>query len=95
MHYFNKAFHCLCVFLALSLRLAAQTPPHASITGQILDPRGAAIVGAHIAAKQLDVSFLVRLVSDQTGRFVISNLQAGGYELHIEHTGFRDLSQQA
>jgi iron complex outermembrane receptor protein len=64
------------------------------MSGQILHPGGAAVVGAQIEVRQLDGSFVIRLVSDQSGRFVSGSLPAGKYEIHIEHTGFRDLRQQ-
>jgi iron complex outermembrane receptor protein len=68
--------------------------PNATLTGQILDPGGAAIVGANIEARQLNGLSEIRIVSDQSGRFAITNLPAGQYELHVEHTGFRDVKQQ-
>src|SRR5215469_9593402 len=94
MHRSKSIFPGLCAFAILSLHCAAQTAPDATVTGQILDPGGAAIVGAQIEARQLDGSFVIRLVSDQSGRFAINNPPAGRYQFHIDHTGFRDLRQQ-
>ena len=90
----KSIFPGLCALAVLSLHCAAQTAPNATVTGQILDPGGASIVGAQIEARQLGGSFAIRLISDQSGRFAISNLPAGWYEFHVEHTGFRDLRQQ-
>jgi iron complex outermembrane receptor protein len=94
MNHWRSIFLSLFVLFALSSRLLGQTSPIATIAGQVLDAGSAAVVGAHIEARQLDGSFVIHQVSDQGGRFSITNLRAGRYEIHVEHTGFRDLRQQ-
>jgi iron complex outermembrane recepter protein len=92
----RSVFVCLSLILIFpSLLRAQETLPNASVTGQIIDAGGAAIVGANIEVRQLDGSFDVHLVSDQEGHYAISNLPAGKYEIHVDHAGFRDLKQQA
>jgi hypothetical protein len=81
--------------LSLCRYAGAQSPAPSTINGQIVDAGGAAIVGARIEARQLDGSFDVRLVSDQEGRYILSNLPPGRYEIHVDHAGFRDLKQEA
>jgi iron complex outermembrane receptor protein len=95
MHHFRAAFLCLYTSLSLCDYAGSQTPAPSTISGQIVDAGGAAIVGAHIEARQIDGSFDVRIVSDQEGRYSLSNLPSGRYEIHVDHAGFRDLKQEA
>ncbi len=95
MPHLRNALLGLCAFAPLCLHAVAQTSTSSTITGQIIDPGGAAVVGAHIEARQLYGTFDVRLLSDQQGRFFVSSPPPGRYEIHIEHPGFRDLRQQA
>lgn len=94
MHHFKTALLSLYTSLSLSGYAGAQTPANSIISGQIVDPGGAAVVGAHIEASQLDGSLDVRLVSDQEGRYTLSNLPSGRYEIRVDHAGFRDLKQE-
>ena len=64
--------------------------PASTLTGHVVDSGNAAIVGAQIEAKQLDGTTSVRMVSDQSGRFVFSVLPAGRYELRVGGVGFRE-----
>ena len=93
MHRFRKFVPCLCAVLSLSAHIFAQNFATA-VTGQVLDHSGAAVVGAHIEAKQLDGSSNSNFVSDQEGRFSIRNLPAGRYRIHVDHAGFRDAEQE-
>jgi iron complex outermembrane receptor protein len=95
MPHFRNALLGLCAVAPLCLHAVGQTSTLSTITGQIVDPGGAAVVGAHIEARQLGGTFDTRLLSDQQGRFFVSSLPPGRYEIHIEHPGFRDLRQQA
>lgn len=95
MPHLRNALLGLCAVAPLCLHAVGQTSTLSTITGQIVDPGGAAVVGAHVEARQLGGTFDTRLVSDQQGRFFVSSLPPGRYEIHIEHPGFRDLRQQA
>src|SRR5260370_10665397 len=94
MHHFKAALLFLYTSLSLCGNAGAQTTATSTISGQIVDPGGAAVVGAHIEARQLDGSLDVRLVSDQEGRYTLSNLPSGRYEIHVDHVGFRDLKRE-
>jgi len=94
MHHWKSIALNLFALFPLSMCLAGQTPQSVTITGQILDPGGAAVVGAQIEARQVNGSFAIHLVSDPSGRFVINNPPAGQYVFHIAHSGFSDLRQQ-
>jgi len=85
----------LCAVASLCLSAAAQTSAPATLTGQIVDPAGAAVVGAHLEARQQIGSIDVRLTSDPQGRFNLANLPPGRYEIRVQHPGFRDLRQVA
>ncbi len=94
MLHLRKLLFALGTLGAVSFPTVAQTIANSSIAGQILDAGAAAVVGAHIEARQLDGPFDIRLVSDQEGHYAISNLPAGRYEIHVDHVGFRELKQE-
>ncbi|WP_348269646.1 TonB-dependent receptor [Edaphobacter paludis] len=94
MPYLRRLLLGLCTFAAVSFPAVAQPITSSTVVGQILDAGGAAVVGAHIEAKQLDGPFDIRFVSDQEGHYAISNLPAGRYEIYVDHVGFRELKQQ-
>lgn len=92
---FRNALLCLCASFPLSTCAFAQHSAASNINGQVLDHSSAAVVGAHIEARQLDGSANSNLVSDQEGRFVIRNLPPGRYRIHVDHAGFQDAQQEA
>jgi len=73
------------VSLLLSARLAAQSP--ATLTGVILDPRGAAIRGAHISARAAGARVAVEATSGDDGRFQMS-LAPGHYTVSVAQDPF-------
>lgn len=85
----------LCATIGFSLSAVSQSAPSGVLSGQIVDAGNAAIVGARIEARQLDGTVTFHVVSDPQGRFSLSGLPAGHYEIHAEHDGFRDVRQTA
>ena len=63
-----------------------------SLRGNVLDPSGAAIVGAAIAAIPDGRTTGVTIVSDQAGQFVLP-LQPGKYIVTIHANGFLETAQ--
>src|SRR5690349_7581348 len=59
-----------------------------SINGVVLDPSGAAIVGAQVNLKR-DGSSLSQTLTDKSGFFRFDSVDLGDYELEVQHEGFR------
>ena len=61
-----------------------------AISGRVVDPSGAILVGARIDVQP----FGATAVSDQRGEFNISNVPAGDYMLNVSYVGFSNFSIQ-
>ena len=61
-----------------------------AISGHVVDPGGAILVGAHISVRPLGAF----AVSDQQGEFNISNVPPGEYTLTMSYVGFSAFSMQ-
>lgn len=62
-----------------------------TISGTVLDPSGAVIVGAHIEITGGELTQAVVLSSDAQGRFVSPDLKPGSYSLRVTQQGFEPL----
>jgi hypothetical protein len=60
-----------------------------TVTGQVLDPQGAAIVAARISATQSETGAKSQTVTGPTGQFTLPFLAPGTYTIAIEATGFK------
>jgi hypothetical protein len=63
-----------------------------SITGVVLDPSGAAIVGAQITLSRLGLSN-AQATADSSGNFRFDSLDPGEYQLNVQHDGFRETTK--
>ena len=61
-----------------------------STNGAVLDPSGAAIVGAQVNLTR-GGSPISHTSTDNSGFFYFGNLEAGEYELDVQHEGFREI----
>ena len=61
----------------------------AAISGNVLDPTGAAIAGASITVKNVGTSFTRMIVSDDQGRYIAPELPIGEYEVQGALAGFQ------
>lgn len=62
-----------------------------SLTGDVADPSGAAIAGAHVRVLADDGREVAHTESGPTGTFSIRNLPGGAYTLEVGQPGFGDL----
>ena len=60
-----------------------------SVTGLVTDPGGAVIPGADVRLTNSDTGEERVAATGATGRFTMSQLKAGTYELAIETAGFK------
>ena len=81
-------FTCLFV-LSCALLTHAQ---EAGLVGTVTDPSGAVVAGAAVTAQNIETNVQRRVVSDARGRYSISPLTVGRYQLTVEAKGFRTLS---
>jgi hypothetical protein len=85
----------LSLLQKLALLLLCLTSPlllHAeTISGTVLDPSSAVIVGARIEISGGDLSQPIIFSSDARGKFVSPDLKAGSYSLRITREGFEPL----
>ena len=59
------------------------------ISGLVTDPSGAVIAGAEITITDLERNTASKAVSNDTGLYLITQLQPGTYSVAAEHQGFR------
>ncbi|HEY7783209.1 MAG TPA: carboxypeptidase-like regulatory domain-containing protein, partial [Pyrinomonadaceae bacterium] len=67
---------------------SAQQAANATLIGTITDPNGAVVAGARVVLTQTATGVRRETTSNDEGRYVISNLAPGAYELRIEAKGF-------
>ena len=80
------------LFVLFSIRCLAQTNT-ATLTGAVIDTRGAAVSGAEVLAIQDATGFRTIVHSNDAGIYVIPALAIGGYALTVEKPGFRRYEQ--
>src|SRR6185312_6891208 len=78
----------LLVCLAFPAWLYAET-----VSGTVVDPSGAVIVGARIEITGGDLTQPVVLSSDGRGKFVSPDLKPGSYSLNLTREGFEPLKK--
>src|SRR3569832_1453229 len=79
---------CLLVAFALFVQPAIAQQVTATITGTILDPSGAPIVGADVTAIDTDRGVNTPTKTNEQGDYVLPRLAVGSYKLKVEAKGF-------
>jgi hypothetical protein len=59
-----------------------------SITGQVADPTGAVVSGAHVTAHNLETGVDTSATTNSTGLFRIDSLPIGNYQVSVQAAGF-------
>src|SRR5579872_3178377 len=75
-------------FLSLLGSLQAQGVATARISGTLTDDSGAVLAGATVQTKNLEMGSSQSTVTDSGGRFAISYLPIGSYEVRASNPGF-------
>ncbi len=78
-------------FFILCFASNATAQTDSTITGDIKDSNGAALVGVQITARHLDTGLTRATTSEADGRFVFPGLPVGRYNLQAESNGFEPL----
>jgi len=74
--------------LLLSVISGAQELGTAVLSGDVTDPQGAVVLGAHVTARSAATGVQRTSVTNHVGLFVLNNLAPGQYEVRVEATGF-------
>ncbi|MGI9106835.1 MAG: TonB-dependent receptor domain-containing protein [Pyrinomonadaceae bacterium] len=75
-----------------ALGFAQQTD--ATITGEIKDAQGGALVGVALTARNLETGFTRMTVSEGDGRFVFPGMPVGVYEIRAAREGFKSFVRE-
>lgn len=86
-------FTAIGIMLFLTARANAQAVNNAQIHGIVLDPTGAAIVGAQINAVNTSTGTTQSTVSGADGSYVLPGLQVGGCTIEVTANGFNKYKQ--
>lgn len=89
---FNLIFCVLLACVSLLPNAYAQQVT-ASITGQVTDPSGAVIPGARVTATDVQRGTQASGETNNDGRYTISNVPVGTYNVRVEKTGFQSAMQ--
>jgi hypothetical protein len=65
----------------------------ATITGQVADPSGAAMAGAKVTATDTQRGTQYTANTNSDGRYTISNILVGVYDIKVENAGFQTATQ--
>jgi Carboxypeptidase regulatory-like domain/TonB dependent receptor len=84
---------CLLAILIAGLNVGAQQIT-GSIHGTVVDPSGAVITAATVAAKQTETGLTRSATTDHAGTYVLLELPVGHYQLQVEAKGFQTYIQQ-
>ena len=88
----RAAYHVAGMFVIAGLSLWAQTGV-GSLTGQVVDPAGAAVPGAAVTLHSESTGRDQRTVSSNTGLYSFPTVDVGDYTVTVEATGFKRLAR--
>jgi hypothetical protein len=83
----------ICVALALSLPMFSQTTT-GRIIGNVHDQSGAAVAGATLTVTDIQRGIVRNATTDDSGGYVVSNLEPGVYSVRVEAKGFKSVERQ-
>jgi hypothetical protein len=83
---------CLVLLFSLCQPASAQQAAASTLSGRIVDPQGALIVGAKITATQKSTGLQREVESNSEGLYTITNLPPGDYEVKVQAKGFKSVN---
>src|SRR5205085_11047359 len=88
MHKYIATFlFCLPILCTGAAATSAQTT--STISGTILDQKGAAIAGATVTARNAETNQTRTTTTNAEGRYVFPEMRVGEYEIKADMTNFR------
>ncbi|HEV2486679.1 MAG TPA: carboxypeptidase regulatory-like domain-containing protein [Terracidiphilus sp.] len=93
---FAAASYILLAILTLANvpRMLSQAVSIASVTGRIVDPSGAVVVGAQVKITAVDTALVHVAVTDAGGAYSFPSLTIGAYTLEVTAPGFQTYVQK-
>ena len=82
------------VLACMATPCAAQELGTAGLRGQVYDPSGAVVKGAHVTLRNASTGVTREATSSEGGLFSFYNLEPGSYEVKVTGSGFADYTSQ-
>ena len=79
------------MLLAAVAAPAQETIHRASVSGRVTDPSGAVVQGARVEARHLETNVPATAETDREGRFRLTYLRVGAYQIEVRRDGFADV----
>ncbi len=86
---------CVVLILAFSTVAIAQQTDNGSLSGSVKDQNGAVVPGATITAKSVETGLSRKTTANDEGRWTISTLRPGNYQVQAEASGFQPVPATA
>src|ERR1700736_884082 len=83
-------FLCKPIVLAVLPLSSASAQVSAGLSGTVTDQTGARVPSARVTAKSVDLGTERTSVTDAAGRYELSSLSVGTYEIHVTKQGFSE-----
>ncbi len=84
----------LVVFVTISIgRIVLAQTTTATLAGTIQDPSGGVVPGVKVSVRNTNTGATRETVTDTAGRYNLTNLEPGQYEVRAERTGFKTAVQ--
>ncbi|MCX6599093.1 MAG: TonB-dependent receptor [Acidobacteria bacterium] len=81
---------CWSILVAAGVACSQETIHRASVSGRVTDPSGALVQGAQIVARHTETNLASATETDRDGRFRLTYLRVGTYEIKVHRDGFAD-----
>src|SRR5687767_3136140 len=79
----------LSVVVAMTMTAAAAAQGLTAVRGVVQDPTGAVIPGVEITVTDAATGVSRNVITNETGSYLVSQLQPGTYNVRVELTGFK------
>src|SRR5437868_6454642 len=77
----------ICLYASPALFAQSES---GSVTGQVKDPQGAAVVGADVTATNLETGVAAQTRTSETGTFSFPSLHPSRYKIAVKAAGFKE-----
>src|SRR5262245_41159031 len=88
----GRGIAVILLTLAVTTCVRSQST-NGSVTGSVVDPAGALIVDAKVAAISVETNFTYETKTNASGNYYLPNLPPTSYRIEIEKAGFKKLIQ--